>query len=217
MEGVDRQKGIFITFEGPNGVGKSSLLNGVANQLTRLGIDVFRTREPTLSPLGQFVRNSEENFQGRTLACLVAADRYFHLENEILPALREGKIVLSDRYVESSLVLQRLDGLDLEFIWSLNSQIYIPDLSVILTAPVEILEQRLSQRSLFGRFERTKSRADELKYYLEAAKFLSKHGFNILLLDNGNIPLDQNIERVVREILKLNFPRVNNVYSQRYF
>jgi very-short-patch-repair endonuclease len=74
---------------------------------------------------------------------------------------------------------------------------------VILTAPVEILEQRLSQRSLFGRFERTKSRADELKYYLEAAEFLSKHGFNILLLDNGITPLDQNIEIVVREIIKL--------------
>jgi len=207
MERINRQKGMFITFDGPNGVGKSSLLNGVANQLTQFGIDTLRTKEPTLSPLGQFVRNSEENFQGRILACLVAADRYFHLENEVLPALREGKIVLSDRYIESSLVLQRLDGLDIEFIWNLNNQIYIPDLSVILTASVEILEQRLSQRSSSGRFERTKSRADELNYYLEAAESLSKRGFNILLFDSGTTPLDQNVEKVVQKILKLNSHR----------
>lgn len=196
-------KGIFVSFEGPNGVGKSSLLVSVANQLIHLNFDILKTKEPTLSPLGQFVRTTEENYQGRILACLVAADRYFHLENEVLPALQSGKIVLSDRYIESSLVLQRLDGLDIEFIWSLNSQTLIPDLSVILTAPVEILKQRLSQRSSFGRFERTKSRAEELNYYLEAAEFLSKRGFNILLLDNGTTPLDENVKKVVQKILTI--------------
>lgn len=207
MDRIDRQKGIFVTFEGPNGVGKSSLLDGIANQLIQLNFDILRTKEPTLSPLGQFIRDAEENYQRQILACLVAADRYFHLENEVLPALREGKTVLSDRYIESSLVLQRLDGLDTEFIWSLNGQICIPGLSVILTASVEILEQRLSQRSSFGRFERTKSRTDELNYYLETVEFLSKRGFNILLLDNGTTPLDQNIEKVVQKILMLSFRR----------
>lgn len=202
-----KRKGMFISFEGPNGVGKSSLLDGVMNQLTHLKFDVLKTKEPTLSPLGQFVRTAEEDYQGRILACLVAADRYFHLENEVLPALRLGKIVFSDRYIESSLALQRLDGLDIEFIWTLNSQVLIPDLSIILAAPAKILEQRLSQRSSFGRFERTKSRADELNYYLEAEEFLSKRGFNILLLDNGTTPLDQNIEKIVRQILALNSRR----------
>jgi len=207
MDRINKWKGIFVTFEGPNGVGKSSLLDGVANQLAKFDVDILRTKEPTLSPLGQFVRTAEENYQGRILACLVAADRYFHLENEVLPALREGKIVLSDRYIESSLVLQRLDGLDTEFIWSLNGQICIPGLSVILTASVEILEQRLSQRSSFGRFERTKSRTEELNYYLEAVEFLSKHEFNILLLDNGTTPLEQNVKKVVQKILILSSRR----------
>lgn len=199
----NRQKGIFVTFEGPNGVGKSTLLNGVARQLIQRGFDVIQTKEPTSSPLGQFVRSAEENYQGRVLACLVAADRYFHLENEILPALKEGKIVLSDRYVESSLVFQRLDGLDVEFIWNLNSQVYIPDLSVILTASVEVLKQRLSQRNSFTRFERTKSRIDELNYYLEIVEFLSKRGFDILILNNDTISFEQNIEKVVGKILTI--------------
>jgi len=207
MDRINRWKGIFITFEGPNGVGKSSLLDSVANQLTQLKFDILRTKESTLSPLGEFVRSAEENYRGRILACLVVAGRYFHLENEVLPALREGKIVLSDRYIESSLVLQRLDGLDIEFIWSLNNQICIPDLSVILTASVEILEQRLSQRSSFGRFERTKSRAEELNYYLKTAEFLSKHGFNILLLDNGTTPLEQNTKKIIQKILILSSRR----------
>jgi len=74
---------------------------------------------------------------------------------------------------------------------------------VILTASAEILEQRLPQRSSFGRFERTKSRAEELNYYLEAVEFLSKHGFNILLLDNGTTPLDENVKKLVQKILTL--------------
>ncbi|MCD6233155.1 dTMP kinase [bacterium] len=207
MDKTNRWKGIFVTFEGPNGVGKSSLIDSVANQLVQFKFDIFRTKEPTLSPLGEFVKSAEENYRGRILACLVAADRYFHLENEVLPALQEDKIVLSDRYIESSLVLQRLDGLDVEFIWDINSQICIPDLSVILTASVEILKQRLSQRNSLGRFERTKSRREELNYYLETAEFLSRHGFNILLLDNGTVPLEQNVKKVIQKILILSSRR----------
>lgn len=209
MNRINKWKGMFITFEGPNGVGKSSLLDGIVNQLASpaFSVDILRTKEPTLSPLGQFVRAAEEDYRGRILACLVAADRYFHLENEVLPALQGGKIILSDRYIESSLVLQRLDGLDIEFIWGLNSQILIPDLSVVLTASAGILEQRLIQRSSLSRFERTKSRAEELNYYLEAVEFLSKRGFNILLLDNGTTPLDENVKKLVQKILTLSSRR----------
>jgi len=201
MRGIGKKnKGVFVTFDGPNGSGKSTLLASVARQLTFRGLEVLCTKEPTLSPLGQFVRTGEENYRGRIFACLIAADRYFHLENEILPALRQGKVVLSDRYVESSLALQRLDGLDLDFIWALNEQVYIPDLSIVLTASVEVLEGRLSLRSRLSRFERTKSRKNELKYYLEAAEFLSARGFNVFFLDNGITSLDQNVELTIQEI-----------------
>lgn len=198
-----QQEGTFVTFDGPNGVGKSSLLDGVADRLINLKFDILKTKEPTQSPLGQFVRNAEESYGGLTLACLVAADRYFHIENEILPAVKLGKIVLSDRYVESSLVLQRLDGLDTDFIWRINSQVYIPDLSIVFTAPAEILEQRLLRRNSFSRFERTKSRAEELNFYMEAKDFLLKHGFNVLSIDTGTTPMSQNVEKIVQKILTI--------------
>jgi len=157
------KKGLFVTFDGPNGVGKTSVFNGVADQLHQNGFEIVRTKEPTNSSLGRFILQAEESYRGRTFASLVAADRYFHLDNEVLPALREGKIVLSDRYIESSLVLQRLDDVEIEFVWTLNSQVYVPDLSVILTASPKTLEKRLAQRVSLGRFERTTSRAKELQ------------------------------------------------------
>lgn len=201
---MTKQKGLFVTFEGPNGVGKSSLLRSVAIQLHQSNFAVLVTKEPTLSPLGDFIRQAEEQYDGRILACLVAADRYYHLNREVLPALKEGKIVLSDRYVESSLVLQRLDGVELDFIWSLNGQIYIPSLSVILTASAEILEKRMRQRgNQLSRFERTKDRATELAYYLEAADFLSRQGFDVFSLENGITPLKENIRNITQQILSL--------------
>ncbi len=203
MNRIARQKGVFVTFDGPNGVGKSSLMNRVADVLTASGLDFIRTKEPTNSSLGQFIRANEENYHGKILAYLVTLDRYFHLENEIFPAVAQGKIALSDRYIESSLVLQRLDGLDFAFIWDLNKFFYVPDLSVILSASAEDLELRLSKRDSLTRFERQHSRSGELNYYLDAAKFLSNHGFNVMTIDNGNNSIDSNAEEVVKRILTL--------------
>lgn len=111
---------MFVTFEGPNGVGKTTILGGVGDRLLVMGFDVVQTKEPTASLLGDFLRVSEDAFSGKCLACLAAADRYYHVEREIVPALSSGKIVLSGRYVESSLVLQGLDGCDFDFVWGLN-------------------------------------------------------------------------------------------------
>jgi dTMP kinase len=198
-----RLKGFFVTVDGPNGVGKSSLVNAIVSQLKQLGFDVSETGEPTNSQLGRLVRQAETIYNGRVYTCLIAADRYFHIETEIIPLLNDGKIVLSTRYVESSLALQNLDGVEFEFIWAINSQIYKPDLSVILTASAEILESRLSERSCYSRFEKSKTRQAELDSYMRAAEFLSTKGFNILLVDNGTVSLEQNATRITEKIVNL--------------
>lgn len=197
---MDGDKGFFITVEGPNGVGKSTIVNGLADRLRRMGFDVVGTKEPTASDLGNFVRQIESELSGVAYACLVAADRYRHLELEVVPALRLGKVVLSDRYVESSLVLQRFDGVDLDFIWALNSRIRVPDLSVILVASPETLAARLTGRPCRGRFERSMSRAMELEYYQDAACYLSARGFNVMVLDNGVNPPEKNIETITERV-----------------
>ena len=199
----NNQKGILVTIDGPNGVGKSSLVNKVADNLVAAGVDVLKTSEPTNSSLGKFIRANEENYHGRVLGYMIAADRYLHLESEIIPALKNGKTVLSDRYVGSSLVLQKLDGLEFDFIWELNRFIYVPELSVILTASVKTLEERLSKRTLLTRLERQFSRLNELSYYKESATYLSDRGFNVLVIDNDNSSIEINSELIVNKILTL--------------
>lgn len=165
---------------------------------------VLRTKEPTGSSLGDFLRNAEELYGRETLACIAAADRYFHIEKEIVPALATGRIVLSDRYVESSLVLQRLDGCSLEFIWSINSQVLVPNLSVIFIADPAILGQRLAtERTKLSRFERDETREQEMRFYREAAEFIAQKGFNVLLLENDKQPVSDTSEHIVVEIQKL--------------
>lgn len=204
---------MFITVEGPNGVGKTTIVDGVGNRLLAMGFDVVKTKEPTRSPLGEFLRNAEESYDGKCLACLAAADRYLHIEREIAPALSAGKIILSDRYVESSLVLQGLDGCDFNFVWKLHSRILVPDLSVILIAEASVLNYRLLTRQKRSRFERDKLKEQEVCLYREAAEFISQHGFHTLLLENDVVPPEENISRIVQEIQKLHGKRGKEVRS----
>jgi len=201
---MNKYKSLFVTLEGPNGVGKTTIAKEVVQRLCDFGYDVLLTKEPTASSLGDFLRNSEEIYGRETLACIAAADRYFHIAQEIAPALAAGQIVLSDRYIESSLVLQRLDGCSLEFIWNINSQIFVPDLSVILVSDPTILDQRLSsERTKFSRFERDETREKEMNFYHEAAEFVAQKGFNVFLLENDKQPVSDTAERIVSEVQKL--------------
>ena len=117
----ERLPGILITIDGPGGVGKSTVAQLVVKALDDRAVPVHATVEPTRTPLGEHIRAGTETYRGIALACLVAGDRHHHLATEILPALRAGKVVVCDRYLPSSLVLQRLDGLACEIIWQLNA------------------------------------------------------------------------------------------------
>jgi len=200
---MNRTKGFLVTIDGPNGVGKSDVINGVVTNLIQMGYDIIKTKEPTSTALGKYVRKNEEAYSGKVLAHLVAADRCLHIETEIKPALEEGKIVVSDRYIESSLVLQCLDGLEMEYVWRINSPIVFPHLSVILTAKPSIIEQRMENRKKLGYFERNFSAAEEVEAYKKAFSFLKEKDFDIKTLDNGDIPLDYTIEKVTELILSV--------------
>lgn len=114
---MNMHPGFFVAIEGPSGIGKSTLTGLLADRLTAHGCSVTATKEPTASPLGSLARFGTDDYHGLTLACRVAADRYQHLEHEIRPALQAGRLVICDRYLASSLVLQRLDGVPLDFVW----------------------------------------------------------------------------------------------------
>ena len=102
---------MFITFEGPDGSGKSTIIQKVYDYLIENNFDVIKTREPGGSPIAEKIRNlildTENTEMGyRTEALLYAASRAQHVEETILPALNENKIVLCDRFLISSLAYQ---------------------------------------------------------------------------------------------------------------
>lgn len=102
---------MFITFEGPDGSGKSTIIQKVYDYLIENNYDVIKTREPGGSPIAEKIRNlildTENTKMGyRTEALLYAASRAQHVEETIIPALNENKIVLCDRFLISSLAYQ---------------------------------------------------------------------------------------------------------------
>ena len=102
---------MFITFEGPDGSGKSSVIKKVYEDLTQKGYSIILTREPGGTPISEKIRdiildNNNTNLDARTEALLYAASRRQHLVEKIWPALKEGKIVLCDRFLDSSLAYQ---------------------------------------------------------------------------------------------------------------
>ncbi len=135
-------KGLFITFEGIDGSGKSTMLKKLAAHIQGLGLDVVCTREPGGSRLGRELRrllldSAYGSLDQRTETLFFAADRACHCTETIVPALAAGKIVLSDRYTDSTLAYQGGGrGLDPDLLQQLNAFAtngLQPDLTLLFT------------------------------------------------------------------------------------
>lgn len=102
---------MFITFEGPEGSGKTTISNIIVNKLEKLGYKVVQTREPGGTPIAEAIRNvildkKNTELDPRAEALLYAASRRQHLVEKVWPAIKEGKIVVCDRFLDSSLAYQ---------------------------------------------------------------------------------------------------------------
>ena len=195
--------GKFICIDGPNGAGKSTIVEELSNLLRNTDEDILLTKEPTASKLGQFIRNEQGNFRGKALACLVTADRYDHIERVINPNLRKGKVVISDRYLPSSLVYQAIDGVEPAFIWNLNKDVVLPDLFVFVSANLETIAERLAVRNKLTRFEDLSTLKLELSLYKGAFNTLKSKGFNVLEIQNDTIPAQENAKMIYDTIIQL--------------
>lgn len=147
---------LFVTFEGGEGSGKSSCLAKVAKDLQNAGYEVVITREPGGTPISEQIRNvildkANTDMDPMTEALLYAASRRQHLVQKILPALREGKIVLCDRYLDSSLAYQGgARGLGIEKILALNQYAIdgqYPDLTLFFDLKPEVGLERIEENS----------------------------------------------------------------------
>lgn len=189
----------FITFEGPEGSGKTTVIREITQRLESEGWDVLVTREPGGVKTGEDIRKillEGEAIDDRSEALLFAASRREHLVNKVLPALREGKVVLCDRYIDSSLAYQGYArGIGVEEVRSINefaiNGLY-PDLTLYLDIRASVGIQRINDN------QRTQNRLDR-----EKLDFHEKvvEGYRQIIHNEPNrfavINAEQSIEEVV--------------------
>jgi dTMP kinase len=178
-------RGLFVAIEGPSGIGKSTVAGLVKETLLAQGIATISTTEPSPTPLGDYVRKSTFELRNVALACLVAADRYQHLETEVYPALERGDVVICDRYVASSLVLQCMDGVDESFVLAMNRYARMPDLTVFLFGDMARNRKRAVRRGTYSRFHHCDSEM-ETNMYSRTASRMVIDGHDVMCYDIDN-------------------------------
>jgi dTMP kinase len=200
--------GKFITFEGPEGSGKSTVMKAVEAFLRNEGYDILTTREPGGIKIAEDIRDiilSKENtmMSAKAEALLFAASRNQHLEEKIIPALKAGKIILCDRFVDSSLAYQGYAReLGVEEVFTINKFAIgdtMPDVTIFIDVPPEVGLKRV--------FSNTR-KVDRLD--LESVRFHQKvyDGYHLLaerfkdrfVIIDGTNPVETVIEDTMQVI-----------------
>ncbi len=197
------EKGLFITFEGADGCGKTTQMNLLAEYLKKQGYDVVLTREPGAKGLGEKVREILLNYDGkvsdRCESFLFLADRAQNIDIVVNPAVLEGKIVLCDRHTDSTIAYQGYGrGLDLRRIKELNAIATngrIPDLTFVFDIDTETSMKRVGKEK-----DRMESAGIEFhnrvrKGYLEIAK---QEPDRIRVID-----ATKSIEEIQKEVIEI--------------
>ncbi|QIC08426.1 dTMP kinase [Brevibacillus sp. 7WMA2] len=200
--------GMFISLEGGDGAGKSTAITLLEKRITEQGLPVLVTREPGGVDIAEQIREVILNrvntkMDGRTEALLYAAARRQHLVEKVIPALEQGKIVLCDRFIDSSLAYQGVArGLPTDEIFAINQfaiEDRMPDLTFYLDVSPEVGLARIEANST-----REKNRLD-----LEKVSFHNRvrEGYELLIHKFPErivrINADQPIEQVVDEMLAI--------------
>lgn len=196
-------KGLFITFEGADGCGKTTQIKLAAEYLKNKGYDVILTREPGAKGLGEQLREILLNYDGivsdRCESFLFLADRAQHIDTIVVPAVDAGKIVLCDRHIDSTVAYQGYGrGQDIEQINKLNmiaTNNRKPDLTIVFDIDVETSMSRVGSEK-----DRMESSGTEFfnkvrHGYLEIAK---QEPQRVRILDSA-----KSIEEIHESVIKL--------------
>jgi len=203
-------KGYFITLEGPDGSGKTTVTNAVCEKLEQMGYQIVHTREPGGIEIAEQIRSvildpKNTAMDAKTEALLYAASRRQHLVERVFPALKQGKIVICERFLDSSLAYQGY-GRQLGFdeVLSINlfatDNIY-PDLTVYLDVDEEIGLSRLKDRSFKDRLDQES--IDFHHRVSQGYKEVLKHFKDRICIVDASKPLDEVIDNTLNAILKL--------------
>lgn len=196
---------MFITFEGGEGAGKTTLIAALKKYLEALHLEVVLTREPGGSNIAEKIRQvildvNNTDMTARTEALLYAASRVQHLDEVIIPALKENKVVVCDRYLDSSLAYQGYArGLGFESVLKINTYAldYLPNLTFYIDLDPQIGLDRIKNRSQ-NRLDK-----EQLDFHLKVREGYLKIAElykNRVVVINGNQSIEQVIEEVMTKI-----------------
>ncbi len=203
----------FIVIEGTDGSGVSTQAERLERKLRDEGREVYLTKEPTDGPAGAMIRLAlagrlvhpkdvaEQTLESHTLALLFAADRMDHLHADIIPKLKIGVTVISDRYYLSSYAFQGLD-VDVEWLQEINARCLRPDLIVFLNVDSAICYKRMQRRRWHVELFEEQTKIEEVRQnYLKVIQHLIWQGENIVIID-GNQPINVIHQQIFREVEK---------------
>jgi len=198
------RKGWLICVEGLDKSGKTTQSRLLVEALVNMGFEAVYTSEPSSGEIGRFIKryvlHRRRRLPATVEALLFAADRVDHIEREVKPMLDEGKIVVLDRYLYSSLAYQGAAGLDLKWIMEINKMAPKPDLAIYLDVPVEVIMMRIQKRQRRSVMESLETQLKVREIYLK----LVKEGYLLLIDGNRSIEeVSQDIQRIAVEALRL--------------
>jgi len=196
-----KKKGTFICIEGLDGSGKTTHAHRLVRNLQEKGFDAIYTTEPSRGELGTFIRGTILEGKKRVPrvveTVLFAVDRVEHFEKDVKPALKEGKVVVSDRCVYSSLAYQGAAGLDLEWIEEINRFALPPDLAMYIDVPPEVVVKRIRRKkSVMERLETQRMAKEVYMKFVDNGKLMPIDGAR----KKGEV--EQNILSVILDFLQ---------------
>lgn len=198
-------KGKFIVFDSLDGAGNSTQVKLLADYLNSIGKRTHITKEPTSSLIGGLIKSQLTHDWKSSQICLqllFSADRAYHLEKEVIPFLKKGINVISDRYFFSTMAYGNLEIKDLDWLIEINKKFILPDITFFLKVSPKICIERIKKdRFEITLFEKEKTLKKVWKNY----EILAKKFKNVYIVD-GEKPVGKvfsQITKIIREKLKI--------------
>ena len=201
-------KGLFITIEGNDGSGKSTVISELKKEIEKLNIEVVYSREPGGSYVAEKIRevildNDNMAMDDKTEALLYAASRRQHLIETVYPAINAGKVVICDRFIDSSLAYQgEARGLGIEEVYKMNqfaTEGFLPDLTIYLLVDPEVGIKRKANQKELDRLEHEKIDFHQKVYrgYLKLAETFKDR---VVIID-GDCSIQEECSKVNEVII----------------
>lgn len=198
---IHKYPGFFVDIEGLDGSGSSTQVHLLGENLKKLGLGPYLTKEPTNGPIGeiihQILQKKIRNISPSTLRLLFAADGGFHLDKDIIPRLKKGQMVVTDRYAWSSVAFGSVFA-SKEWLYELNRGFIIPDLTFFLEVPPYVCLKRIRLEK--GAVELL-GKEEQLAHVWDTYHYLANKYWwaNIIVVD-GDRPREEVAEEILHHI-----------------